>query len=179
MTPNNRLPMAASSNNKEPKNGFGEAVAASACGCVLLPTLFAIAGLVGLQELKKYAQESTEKDANTPRTTLTATITKEATIPTNLLLAARREYPYWVMVETQEGMLKLNFDTDNPFYEYGKEERRGLQIYIRGKAGEDYQNKALDLDAMLDAGDTIQFKTREQTGIEREIYEIVKVDKKK
>ncbi|MBI4016200.1 MAG: hypothetical protein HY363_00730 [Candidatus Aenigmarchaeota archaeon] len=77
------------------------------------------------------------------------------------------------MVETEGNLLKLNFDTDDPFYEPGDEEkesthRRGrrisIDVRIDARSGENYTNKALDIDVLLDVGDCIHFRTRDQTG---------------
>ena len=140
-------------------------------GCLALAGFLGAGFLTALSDASKRAQELAAADAARPRQVIRGRIIREVQIPA-LPERDQREYPYWVMVTTDQGEIKVNFDTDDPFYAPGQNHNGGV-YFLPGS----YRNRALDLDAMLDVGDTISFKTKEDSGAERQIYELIRVDK--
>lgn len=155
---------------------IGEAV--GYIGCLTMIAAFATAGYFALKSASEQIKQSIDEDAKKPRKVINGIITKEAIIPLDISERARKEFPYWLLVDTDEGPLKINFDTDDPFYDPSKPDEHRSGITIKFSAGEDYTNKSLDLDALLDVGDRVFFKTREDNGIIREAYKITKIEKK-
>lgn len=153
--------------------------AVASLGCAMAIVSLVFAGYFAVKSAQDNRKKAIEDDAKIQRPVLEGILVKEAQIPSDIPERARNEYPYWILVDTNEGQVKLDFDTHDPFYEcIDSHKSCGRKHDYSPLSGENYRNKAVDLDLLLNVGDKVYFKTREQIGLIRTAYQIVKVDKK-
>ncbi len=167
--------------DEKKKEPISESIKAAvgSLGCATAIVSFVFAGYFALKSAQDNMKKAIEDDAKIQRPVLEGIIVKEAQIPSDIPERARNEYQYWILVDTNEGQVKLDFDTHDPFYEcIDSQKSCGRKHDYSPNSGEHYINKAGDLDLLLNVGDKVYFKTREQTGLIRQAYQIIKVDKR-
>lgn len=164
--------------HQEETFSFGEFLIAlvPSIGCVGLLVIMVVTGIAGVEEASKKIKQQQAEEAKIVRPTIKGVILEKAVIPSDLSDRAKQEYPYWIRVELPgKEIITLTFDTDDPFW--SPERGKVSGIYIKTDASEDFQNKTLILDGLLQVGYILEAKTFTESSVSRQVYSITKVTK--